>query len=137
MKTNALTDQSIVLLSKVLDMRAAKEKVIASNIANAETPGYSPVKFSFEDQLRNAVSNNNFSLKTTHSSHIPLTPANLESIKGEVTVEKDTTGIGDLNGVSLEEEMIELSKNELLFETAAQLLSKKLSIRKYVISGGQ
>lgn len=137
MKLDTFSDQSVALLSKVLDLRAEKEKVIASNIANAETPGYSPARFTFEDQLKNVISNGEFKIKTTHSSHIPLTPQSLESIHGKVSVAKDTTGIGDLNGVSLDEEMLALSENELLYETAAQLLKKKLTIQKYVITGGQ
>ena len=137
MKTHSLTDQNITLLSKVLDLRAEKEKVIASNIANSETPGYSPAKFRFENELKNAVAQGNFSLKATHQAHLPLGPRSVENVRGTVEIEKDTTNIGDRNGVNLEQEMIALSENELLYETAAQLLKKKLGIRKYVISGGQ
>lgn len=137
MKINTLNDQSIALLSKVLDLRAEREKVIASNIANAETPGFSPARYSFEDQLKSALKNRDFTLKTTHADHIPLAPTDLAGVKGRLSVKPDTTGIGDLNGVSLEEEMLALSENELLYETSAQLLKKKLTINKYIISGGQ
>ena len=137
MKPFSLADQNIALLSKVLDLRAEKEKVIASNIANSETPGYAPSRFSFEYQLQNVIQNGGFSLKTTHTGHIPTSSHTIDAVKGRVVKEKDTTGIGDLNGVSLDKEMLELSTNELLYETAAQLLSKKLSLKKYLIQGGQ
>ena len=137
MKTYSNTDQNIALLTKVLDLRAEKEKVIASNIANSETPGFSPARFRFEDELRNAISQGDFTLQTTHRSHLPLAPISLENVRGHIVIEKDATGIGDKNSVSLDQEMIALSENELLYETAAQLLKKKLGIRKYVISGGQ
>ncbi len=137
MKIHSTTDQNIELLSKVLDLRAEKEKVIASNIANSETPGYSPAKFRFEEELKNAVAQGSFTLKTTHQTHLPILPSTIENVRGRVVVEKDTTKIGDQNGVSLDQEMLALSENELLYETAAQLLKKKLGIRKYVISGGQ
>lgn len=136
MKTLTAADKSIALLNKVLDLRAEKEKVIASNIANSETPGYAPAKFEFEDALKSAVQQGNFSLKMTHHTHIPITPTEVGSVQGR-TVVSETPTIGDQNGVSLEQEMIALSENELLYETAAQLLKKKLGIRKYVISGGQ
>jgi len=68
---------------------------------------------------------------------LPILPSTIENVRGRVVVEKDTTKIGDQNGVSLDQEMLALSENELLYETAAQLLKKKLGIRKYVISGGQ
>jgi flagellar basal-body rod protein FlgB len=137
MKTGAFSDQTLKLLQKVLDLRADNEKVISSNIANSETPGYAPAKFTFENQLKNAMHKNSFSMQTTHSSHIPLGRGDMESVTGSITREHDTTGIGDQNGVSLDQEMIALSENELLYETAAQLLKKKLSIQKYIISGGQ
>lgn len=137
MKPYSLTDQNIALLSKVLDLRAEKEKVIASNIANSETPGYAPSRFTFEEELKNVIQNGAFSLKSTNKGHITTSPRSIETVTGRVVTEKDTTGIGDLNGVSLEAEMLALSTNELLYETAAQLLSKKLSMKKYLIQGGQ
>jgi len=137
MKPYSLTDQNIALLSKVLDLRAEKEKVIASNIANSETPGYAPSRFTFEEELKNVIQNGGFSLKSTNTGHITTSPYSIDAVQGRVVKEKDTTGIGDLNGVSLDAEMLELSTNELLYETAAQLLSKKLTLKKYLIQGGK
>lgn len=42
---STLIDPGMQLLTKVLDLRAQNQQIIASNIANAETPGYSPAKF--------------------------------------------------------------------------------------------
>lgn len=137
MKTGSLSDQTLTLLQKVLDLRADNEKVISSNIANSETPGYAPARFTFQDQLKSAMKNNSFSMQTTHGSHIPIGVSDIDSVKGTIIRDYDTTGIGDQNGVSLDQEMLALSENELLYETAAQLLKKKLSIQKYIISGGQ
>ena len=137
MKIGTLSDQSLQLLQKVLDLRADNEKVISSNIANSETPGYAPARFKFEDQLKNAIKNDSFSVQTTHASHISNGSGKLETVQGTLVRERDTSGIGDQNGVSLDQEMMALSENELLYETAAQLLKKKLSIQKYIISGGQ
>jgi flagellar basal-body rod protein FlgB len=137
MKIGTLSDQTLTLLQKVLDLRADNEKVISSNIANSETPGYAPARFKFEDQLKSALKNNSFSMQTTNTSHIPIGAGDMGSVKGTIVRERDTTGIGDQNGVSLDQEMLALSENELLYETAAQLIKKKLSIQKYIISGGQ
>lgn len=136
MKPIATFDQSMVLLNKVLDLRATNEKVIASNIANSETPGYSPARFDFEDELKNAVHKGSFSVSTTHNSHIPITPSSVSSVSGKITRFDDNSGIGDQNGVSVDQEMLALSENEILYETAAQLLKKKVTILKYVIQGG-
>ncbi len=137
MKPLSIFDHNMTLLRKVLDLRATNEKTIASNIANSETPGYSPARFDFEEELKNAVQKGSFSIQTTHQSHIPLSPSAIENVNGTITRVADSSGIGDQNGVSLDQEMMALSENELLYETATQLLKKKLSIMKYIIQGGQ
>jgi len=131
-------DSQIQLLSKVLDLRAEKAQVISSNIANAETPGYSPSVFNFEQDLKNALKQTgSLGLKTSHSNHISLGPVGFNSVSGKITKDVKQTAIGDENGVSVEKEMIALSENEILYETSAQLLKKKISLLKHVISGGQ
>lgn len=137
MKSIDLFDPSMNLLSKVLDLRSANEKIISSNIANAETPGYAPARFEFEQELRQAVNRNGFSLATSHPSHIPTGSHGLDSVSGKVTTLPDKTGIGDKNGVNVDEEMISLSENEIMYETAAQILKKKLSLLGYIVQGGQ
>jgi flagellar basal-body rod protein FlgB len=131
-------DTNMQLLSKVMDLRAEKAQVISSNIANSETPGYSQARFDFEQDLANAINKTEtLNLATSNYAHIPLGPTNFNSVHGKLNIVKDQTGIGDENGVSVDQEMIALSENELLYETAAQLLKKKMSLLKHVISGGQ
>jgi flagellar basal-body rod protein FlgB len=133
-----LLDQNMQLLSKVLDLRATKAQVISSNIANAETPGFSPSRFQFEDELANAIGHKKgVKLTTSHEAHLPLGPSNFNSVTGKITIEEEQSGIGDDNNVSVDQEMMALSENELLYETSAQLLKKKITILKYVIAGGQ
>ena len=131
-------DNQMQLLSKVLDLRAEKAQVISSNIANAETPGFSPSRFEFEEDLARAIGKTKaINLSTSHSSHIGLSPTNFNSVNGKINIIEDNTGIGDENGVSVDQEMLDLSENQLLYETAAQLLKKKITILKHVVSGGQ
>jgi len=131
-------DRQMQLLSKVLDLRAEKAQVISSNIANAETPGYSPSVFDFEKDLSNAIKKTSgIDLATSHSGHISLGTAGFNSVVGKISAVPSQAAIGDENGVSVEQEMIALSENEILYETSTQLLNKKLSLLKHVISGGQ
>ena len=76
-------------------------------------------------------------MTTSHNAHISLGPANFNSVTGKVVIEQDRAEIGDGNGVSVDQEMLDLSENALLYETAAQLLKKKMGLIKHVISGGQ
>ena len=130
-------DDNVRLLGKVLDLRAEKAQVIASNIANAETPGFAPVRYSFEADLAAALeAGSGIGLAASHPAHIGG-PRNFDSVVGKVTVEETVAAAGDGNGVRVDEEMLALSENGLLYETAAQLLKKKLNLIKHVISGGQ
>jgi len=132
-----LFDGSTEILQKSLDLRSANQRVIAANVANAETPGYAPARFEFETQLKQAISKSDPVLVTTHNNHIPLGPDSLKSVQGTIVRNPDNTGIGDENGVSVDQEMIALSENQIMYETSAQLLKKKLSLLKYVVQGGQ
>ncbi|MDK9707940.1 MAG: flagellar basal body rod protein FlgB [Desulforhopalus sp.] len=128
-------DSNMQLLSKVLDLRAQKAQVISSNIANAETPGYSAQRFNFEEDLAMALRGGGVKLTTSHSAHIPLGPSNFHSVTGKIVTIEDKTGIGDKNSVSVNQEMTDLSENELLYETAAQLLKKKITQLNMVLTG--
>lgn len=131
-------DNNTQLLAKVLDLRARKAQVISSNIANAETPGFSPSRLTFEEDLAVALENQaGARLTTSHNAHIPLGPGNFHSINGKVVIESGRSEFGDNNGVNVDQEMLALSENALLYETTAQLLKKKMSLIKHVISGGQ
>jgi flagellar basal-body rod protein FlgB len=138
MKISQPFDTNIQLLSKVLDLRSRNQQVIASNIANAETPGYSPAKFTFDEELKMAVGKSDeLPLSQSHQAHIPIGPKDISSLSGTITITEDQTGIGDENGVKVDDEMLALSENQILYEAAAQLLKKKLSMISYVVSGGQ
>ncbi len=138
MNTLKLSDPTTALLKKVLDLRSTNQKVISSNIANAETPGYSPARFEFEAELQNAIGNKDgLKMRTSHHNHIPPGAGSLRSITGKIITTEDNTGIGDENGVNVDQEMIASSQNQILYEAAAQLLKKRSSLLKYVIQGGQ
>lgn len=131
-------DSNIGLLNKVLDLRAQKAQVISSNIANAETPGFSPSRFEFEEDLKHAISQKEqTSLTSSHPNHITTAPAHFNSVVGKIRMEEDKAGIGDANGVSVADEMLDLTENALLYETTVQLLNKKMSLLKHVVQGGQ
>jgi flagellar basal-body rod protein FlgB len=132
-----LFDDTTILLQKSLDLRSSNQRVIAGNIANAETPGYSPARFEFEQELKAAISGSNPGLAATNPRHFPVNSDNVSGVQGKIVRTPDNTGIGDSNGVSVDQEMIALSENQIMYETAAQLLKKKLSLLKYVVQGGQ
>ncbi len=125
------------LLQKVLDLRTRNQQVISSNIANAETPGYSASSFEFEAQLKSAISGGELKPVAGRKDHIPISPANLSQVQGDIVVHRDKTGIGDRNSVSVDQEMVKLSENQILYEAAIIMLNKKLAMMKYVSNDGR
>ena len=47
-------DKTMRLLQRSLDLRSARQRVISSNLANEETPGYRASELNFMDQLHSA-----------------------------------------------------------------------------------
>lgn len=133
-------DPTMNLLSKVLDLRNKNQMIISSNIANAETPDYSTVTFEFEEQLRNAMDKGNTGgMKPVpgHANHLSLSAGDISSVQGVLITHPDETGVGDRNSVSVATEMMNLSKNQILFEAAITMLNKKLSLLKYAANDGR
>ena len=132
-----LIDTTMAVLQKSLDLRSQKQEVIASNIANAETPGYSARKLEFEKDLRNAINNPETKIRTTNPKHFPIGVGGIEGVQGTLTKQRSTNPVGDGNSVSLDDEMLDLAENQLLYEAGSQILKKKLSLLKYAASDGR
>ncbi len=135
MANGTLIDNTTLLLKKTLDLRMRKQQVISSNIANAQTPGYLAKKFEFLDELNQAVANPGQGLRVTNPRHIAGAGSTLENVQGRLTTVPDRSALGDGNTVKMEEEMVDLAQNQIMFEAAAQMLNKKLAIIKYVVQG--
>jgi flagellar basal-body rod protein FlgB len=130
-------DRTVNLLGKVLDLRQRKQELIASNIANSQTPGYMPAQISFEEDLARALQGNQQPQTPEHPRHIPIASADLETLQGQVVRRPDQGVSSDGNGVDLDKQLIAQSENQLLYETTAQILSRKLSTLKYVCQDGR
>ncbi len=118
-----LFDRTIGLLEKTLDLRMQNQQVISANIANVDTPGYQGVHLEFEQGLKRALDSS--------------AAGNFEHLRPRVVRTADPGSIGDRNGVNLEEEMIALAENQMLYEAATQMISKKFGLLRYVIQEGR
>ena len=132
-----ITDRTMAVLQKSLDLRAQKQQVIAGNIANAETPGYSARKMSFEADLRKAISSPDLQGHKQNAKHFPIGSTGISGVQGQIVKQQDSSPLGDGNSVSVVDEMFDLSENQLLFEAGSQILKKKLTILKYAAGDGR
>lgn len=118
-------DPTMAILNRALDGSALRQKTIANNIANLNTPGYKSRSVDFEDQLKSALAD-------PESSEDAL-----DGFKPTVTVDNSTDYRTDGNNVDVDSEMARLAENQLYYSAITTLLNKKLSILKSVISEGK
>ncbi len=121
-----------IVLEKMLDRAAMNQKVISANVANAGTPGYRRLGVTFEDELKNAVNSEVVKLKRTNPKHLPS--GRLKNVTPEVVMIDDGYSNG-INNVNIENEMVDLAKNQLDFNTAAKLMNLKFTQLRTAIRG--
>lgn len=122
-------DRTMRLLERTLDLRSGRQRVIASNLANEETPGYRASELTFMDQLQSAHKGRlPIVLAATQPRHFGLHGA--EGVQA-VTGKLDEVPAGDIpldaNSVNLELEMAKLSENVMQYNAAATILAKKFN----------
>ena len=124
------------VLKKSLDTCQLRQKVIAQNIANVDTPKYKKAFVTFEEELKKALTEvKGLRGYRSHPRHIPI-PADwveLDQVKGRVFLENDYKNRVDKNNVDLEEEMANLSRNTILFNIYSQLIATKYKMFASVI----
>lgn len=131
-------DETFKVLKKALDASALRQKVIAQNIANVDTPGYKRADVTFEDELKRALQKTaRVEMTTTHEAHIPTPPKDLSSVKARIMREVDTFMRNDENNVDPDREMTALAKNNIAFRTLAELIDRKFQGLRDVIREGR
>lgn len=124
---------SIPLLSKVADLSSLRQKLIASNIANVNSPGYQRRQVDFDGELKKAVDKPKIGVAVTNERHIALETG--QGRAPRIESQKSTTNSTGVNSVDIEQEMADLSQNQLVFEFDATMLAKKFSGLKAAIRG--
>lgn len=111
---------------KLLDAAALRQEAIASNIANAETPGYRrlDVATDFADQLKARVANGELNTDAADD----LQPA-LAADPHARSVRPDG------NSVEIEKELLAMNKNSVEYEFLTDVVSKNIKQLKMAITG--
>ena len=131
------------ILGDSLNVLDDRQNIIASNVANANTPGYKAKELNFEQVMRGLVPSAN-SLPMEATSQKDLSGGGLVSgssseeqsdyIKSFVhNQNSETVPALDGNTVNLSEEMSDMTSNAIRFQAVATLLSKKFATLNYAI----
>ena len=117
-----MSDATISLLKSLVDGCAARQTVLANNVANANTAGFTRSDVSFKDALEHALS-----AKDPEVAISQVHP----------TIHEDTKGSrrGDGNNVSLQKELGMMAENRLLYDVSAQAITSYYSRMREAIRG--
>ncbi len=126
MPINKLFGPTINHMQQALNLRFEKQGLIQSNIANMETPGYTVQDFSFEKAMESAMLNQG-TMSRTNKMHFDVDPVEAGS---------SLEFSGENRPVDLDEEMVKLAENQLMYEIAAGMIGKKFDGLKYAIDEG-
>ncbi len=130
------------LLKDALNYRSMRQDMIASNIANADTPNYKPRDISFEQALIQKKAallkndNNTLKMAQTDSSHLKP-QAQSSSFTPTVYFRAGHMARNDGNGVDIDVETTEMSKNSIMFNAVIGAMKKDAAIYKSVIEASQ
>lgn len=101
-----------------MDVLTARQKLVASNIANVDTPGYKTQDLDFQSEFNNLLSGGDST--TMHAQEVT-----------DIRVKNDG------NSVNLDREARLLSENAIRFSSASSLLKGQLRVMKSAIHEGQ
>jgi len=138
MESQRIFSQTVSILEKALDLRSKKHQVIASNIANMDTPDYKAFDLMVEKELQKVSGGkNSVSLNQTNKAHIQPHGSKAEGVNVQIDHTQGLSLRGDGNTVDLDKQMTNMAENTLKYKAVAQMIHKKFQGLKSVIQGGK
>jgi flagellar basal-body rod protein FlgB len=135
--------KSFDILEKSLHYRKIRQDMIASNIANADTPYYRPKDIRFEDALQEEVDKKfdvphppKLQLAQTENGHLPGFDDSSDA-KPVVFYRDGHLARNDGNSVDIDVETTEMAKNNIAYNATVQALRKDIDIFKAVIDSSK
>ena len=122
--------QKLNMLGSALSLRAKRNEILASNIANAATPHYKARDIDFETEIKKFQENG--PIRSTHEEHIsikrPVSP-------GKVQFRKNVNPSLDGNTVELAVEQLQFAENSMRYQSTLSFLSGKINTLMSAIKG--
>lgn len=117
-------------LAEKMRWHQARQTLLAENVANADTPGYRGrdlKAFGFAEHLKN-VSSARIETVATQPGHIAVTGIRSDGFGARDSNSFEITPEG--NGVTLEDEMMKLSGNQMDYQTITALYTRSVKLLK-------
>lgn len=127
--------QELNLLSKALSLRAERHQLLASNVANADTPNYKARDFDFAKAMEGAMSGRSgVHLARTSGAHLDgSSGTGLASMQYRSPSQSAVDG----NTVDMDIERAQISENAIQYEVLTRLVSDRIQAMRTAISSNQ
>lgn len=134
MSDSRIFGKTFDLLGNSLDVSARRHNLVAGNIANMDTIGYTPRDLDFKKTLERLMQEKPpESLARTHEGHLSTSEREPVNMNGEISEDVD---IYHKDSVNIDTEMINLVENNIKYRTTTEMLLRKMSVLKYSIDEG-
>ena len=122
--------KNINMLGNSLSLRAKRNEILASNIANAATPNYKARDIDFDTEIKKYQKNG--PIQVTHGEHLsikrPVAP-------GKVLFRENVNPSLDGNTVELGIEQLQFAENSMRYQSTLSFLSGKINTLMSAIKG--
>lgn len=131
-------DAALRFQQEALNLRAQRQEILASNIANADTPGYQARDVDFATELkkvmdRGRAETNGVSLTLTSERHIPAQAMSAPSVDLMYRVPDQPAMDG--NTVDMDRERTQFADNSLQYQTGLTVLGGQIRSMMTVLQG--
>ncbi|MFD1801168.1 flagellar basal body rod protein FlgB [Mixta tenebrionis] len=132
-------DKALFFQQEALSLLTRRQDILASNIANADTPGYLARDIDFSQQLKQAVSQQRqrtepLSLSLTASRHIPATATVFNQTELLYRIPDQPSADG--NTVDMDRERVNFADNNIKYQTSLTILGSQIKGMMSVIGQG-
>ncbi|WP_342323897.1 flagellar basal body rod protein FlgB [Kosakonia sp. BYX6] len=132
-------DNELRFQQQALSLMSRRQDILASNIANADTPGYQARDIDFSKQLKNAMeeetrNNNPLTLALTSGKHIPGVAPKTDNRQLLYRIPDQPSADG--NTVDMDRERVNFADNNVKYQTSLTILGAQIKGLMSVINQG-
>lgn len=120
-------DEAFQFHQTALSLRAGRQELLASNIANADTPNYKAKDIDFASALQGALSGSTAKVQLTVTSPSHLSGVSGESVMGSPVMYRNVLQpSADGNTVDMDVERAQFADNALRYEASVNFISSQV-----------
>ena len=129
-------DDALRFQQTALSLRAARQELLASNIANADTPNYKARDIDFARALQTALAGDSSTVQVAKTSSMHLDGNSGTSIMGApVMYRNPVQPSADGNTVDMDVERAQFADNALRYEASVRFVSEQMRQMLTAIQG--